>query len=91
MKRLLALPILIFALALEAGAQPVPVGPNNVEMIVKLLDGTAINGHHWVYYGSLTNFEFTLTVTDNLKQSTKTYFNPLGQFASAGDVNAFPD
>ncbi len=63
----------------------------NVEMIVKVLDGTAINGHYWVYVGSLPNFEFTLTVTDNLRQTTRTYSNPLGQFASAGDITAFPD
>ncbi len=63
----------------------------NVEMIVKVLDGRAINGHYWFYFGSLTNFEFTLTVTDNLRQTTRTYSNPLGQFASAGDITAFPD
>ena len=37
---------------------------SNVELVVKVLDGTAINGHYWVFYGSLSNVQFEVIVTD---------------------------
>jgi hypothetical protein len=63
--------------------------PDNSELMIKVLDGTAINDSYWVYYGSLTNVEFELTVTDTQTGATKVYTNPLGNFASVGDVDAF--
>ena len=36
----------------------------NVELVVKVLDARAVNGHTWVFYGALTNVEYTITVTD---------------------------
>lgn len=62
----------------------------NVELVVKVLDGGGINGHHWVFYGSLSNVEFTLEVTDLLTGASRSYFNPLGSFASVGDIDALP-
>jgi hypothetical protein len=62
--------------------------PANVELVVKVLDGTWFNDHYWVYYGSLSNVEFTLTVTDTSTGNTVTYTNPLGDFGSDGDVRA---
>ena len=38
--------------------------PENPEVFVKLLDGTAINGEYCFLSGGLTNLEYTLTVTD---------------------------
>ncbi len=63
-------------------------GPSNVEVVVKVLDGRPVNGHFWVFYGALTNVEYTLEVTDTQTGETKTYRNPLGRFGSAGDVEA---
>jgi len=40
--------------------------PSNYELLVKVLDGRALNDHFWVFYGSLTNVEFDLTVTDTV-------------------------
>jgi hypothetical protein len=60
--------------------------PDNVETIVKVLDGTGLNGHHWVFYGALSNVEYTLTATDALTGASQRYFNPSGQFASVGDT-----
>lgn len=65
-------------------------GRDNVELMVKVLDGRSINGHFWVFYGSLSNVEFTITVTDVFTGLQKVYFNPAGRFASQGDVTAFP-
>src|SRR5262249_35114872 len=33
--------------------------PSNLELVVKVLDGRAINGHFWVFYGSMTDVQFT--------------------------------
>ena len=61
----------------------------NVELILKLIDGTGYNGHHWVYYGALSNVEYTFTVTDSETGAAKRYFNPATRFASSGDITAF--
>jgi hypothetical protein len=66
-------------------------GESNLELMVKVLDGTSINGHFWVYGGALSNVEYTLTVTDTLTRAVRTYHNPAGQFASLADVEAFFD
>jgi hypothetical protein len=64
-------------------------GSDNLELMVKVLDGSAINFHDWVYAGALSNVEYTLTVTDILNGMTRSYHNPAGQFTSLADVNAF--
>lgn len=63
--------------------------PENVELTVKVLDGRALNGRFWVFYGALTNVEFTLEVTDTETGRQKVYRNPSGRFASVGDSDAF--
>lgn len=62
---------------------------DNVELVVKVLDGRNVNGSFWVFYGALSNVAFTIEVTDTLTGDTKTYSNPRGVFASAGDTAAF--
>jgi hypothetical protein len=64
-------------------------GESNVEVVLKVLDGRPVNGKFWVYYGALSNVEYTLTVTDTATGKVKTYKNPLGRFASSGDTAAF--
>jgi hypothetical protein len=63
---------------------------SNVELMVKVLDGRPINGTFWVFYGALSNVEYTLTVTDTVTGRVRTYHNPAGRLASAGDTGAFP-
>jgi hypothetical protein len=62
---------------------------NNVELVVKVVDGRAVNGHFWVFYGALTDVEFTLSVTDTETGAVRTFFNPAGRLASVADVAAF--
>lgn len=62
---------------------------NNVELVVKVVDGRAFNNRFWVFYGALTNVEYTITVTDTQTGAVKTYFNPQGQLASVADTAAF--
>jgi ELWxxDGT repeat protein len=61
----------------------------NVELVLKVLDGTPVNGRHWVFYGALSNVEYTITVTDTQTGARKTYKNPKGQLASVADTGAF--
>lgn len=62
---------------------------SNVELVVKVLDARGFNGHFWVFFGALSNVEYTLTVTDTETGATKSYQNPSGRFASVGDTAAF--
>ncbi len=66
-------------------------GPDNVELILKVLDGRALNQHLWVFYGALSSVEYTVTVTDTATGSQKTYFNPSGNLGSVADTAAFED
>lgn len=62
---------------------------DNPELVVKVLDGRAVNGELWVFYGSLTSVEMTITANDTLGGEIVSYYNPLNRFASAGDTSAF--
>ncbi|HKD20251.1 MAG TPA: hypothetical protein VKG23_20550 [Thermoanaerobaculia bacterium] len=61
----------------------------NVELIVKVLDGRPINGHFWVFYGALSNVQYTITVKDTQTDTVRTYDNPDGHQASNADTSAF--
>ena len=64
--------------------------PDNLELLVKVLGGCDFNNNFWVFAGALTDVEFTLTVTDTATNTTKQYFNPLGQVAEPiTDTSAF--
>ena len=62
----------------------------DIDLTLKIVDGRAVNGHFWVFYGAVSNVAFTLRVTDRGTGRTKTYLGPVGRFASGGDVLAFP-
>lgn len=40
--------------------------PENVELVVKILDGRELNGHFWVFAASMTDLAYTLSVTEYL-------------------------
>jgi hypothetical protein len=64
--------------------------PNNVEVVTKVIDGRPLNGHFWVFYGALSNVEYTLTVTDTQTGQSRTYTNPAGRLESRADTAALP-
>ncbi|HET9766503.1 MAG TPA: ELWxxDGT repeat protein, partial [Thermoanaerobaculia bacterium] len=64
-------------------------GEENVEAVIKVLDGHGVNGHDWVFYGALSSVEYTLTVTDTQTGAVRRYFNPTGRLASVGDTQGF--
>jgi hypothetical protein len=59
---------------------------SNLELAIKILDGRALNGHWWVFYGALSNVEYRITVEDTTTGAIRIYQNPLHQFASRGDT-----
>ena len=63
--------------------------PSNVELVVKVLDGSGINGHHWVFYGALSDVSYTIIVTNRFTGVSRTYTNPQGNLASVADTQAF--
>jgi ELWxxDGT repeat protein len=66
--------------------------PDNLEALVKVLDGTGLNDRFWVFQGSLSNVQQVLTVTDSVTGAARRYGNAQGQFRSFADVEAFaPD
>ncbi|HVS12789.1 MAG TPA: hypothetical protein VMV46_02605 [Thermoanaerobaculia bacterium] len=64
--------------------------PENVELVVKVLDARAINAHYWVYTGALSDVAYTVTVTDTLTGAVRNHDNPEGSQCGQGDVEAFP-
>ena len=66
--------------------------PNNWEMLIKVLDGCAINGHYWVYSAAATDLGLDITVTDTATGAIWDYAKRPGPPAPAiTDAKAFPD
>jgi hypothetical protein len=64
---------------------------SNPEMLVKVLNGCAVNNFYWVFYSADTNVGFTVTATDTVSGHTRTYTNPDVTAASPiQDTGAFP-
>ncbi len=65
---------------------------NNWEVLIKVLDGCALNGHVWVFGASTTDLGYVIRVTDTVTGTVKEYRNEPGMPASAiTDVTAFPE
>jgi hypothetical protein len=64
--------------------------PDNLELMLKVLDGRGVNGAFWVFYATLTDVAFDLTVTDTATGQSKVYSKPQGRIESHADVQAFP-
>jgi hypothetical protein len=65
-------------------------GAENVEAVVKVLDGCGAGGHYWVFAGGLTNVNVVVTVTDTETNDVQTYTNPANtQFQPVQDTAAF--
>ena len=63
--------------------------PANLELVVKLLDGRAINDRFWVFYGGLSDVEYAITVTDSDTGAQRRYTNPAGEIDGEADLDAF--
>ena len=66
--------------------------PDNWEVLIKVLDGCALNDHVWVYGASTTDLGYSIRVTDTATGIEREYRNEPGVPASAiTDATAFPD
>ena len=64
--------------------------PSNVEVIAKIVDGCAFNGHSWVFASGLTNVGVTLTYTDLVTGNQAVYrSSPGSAFPPIQDTSAF--
>ena len=63
----------------------------NVEVLVKVLDGCAVNGHYWVFAAGLTDLDVILDVYDTQNQESEIYHSEEGRpFQPIQDTGAFP-
>ncbi len=60
------------------------------QLLVNMLDGCNVNGHHWLYFATVTDTELTVKVRDTQTGRTWVYFKPAGSVpAPVRDVEAF--
>jgi photosystem II stability/assembly factor-like uncharacterized protein len=78
------------AVALSDGAGAfVFFAPENPEVVVKLIDGRALNGKFWLFTGGLSSLEYRITVTDLETGASRQFTKPAGELASFADTAAF--
>lgn len=63
--------------------------PTNIEVFVKMLDASSINSGIWAFLGGLTDFEYTLRITDTFTGKTNTYLKPADSTCGWNHVPAF--
>lgn len=73
---------------------------DNVELTVKILDGTSLNDHFWLFAASMTDLDYTLTVIDHDRAAceptgpcprTRVYHGAPGQNRNVIDTALFHD
>lgn len=63
---------------------------SNVEAVIKVLNGCALNQSFWVFTAGLTNVRVDITVTDTQTGVSKTYTNPQNtKYEAVQDTSAF--
>ncbi|MCB1035791.1 MAG: alpha/beta fold hydrolase [Acidobacteria bacterium] len=63
---------------------------SNWEVLIKVLNGCGVNGHHWLLLAATTTVEYSIRVTDLATGQTETYTNPLGNRSQAfADTTTF--
>ncbi len=66
-------------------------GAENPELLVKVLDGCAANGHFWVLGAAATNVHFVLQISDSETGTSWRHENAANTLAPAfADTQAFP-
>ncbi|HVT57175.1 MAG TPA: fibronectin type III domain-containing protein [Thermoanaerobaculia bacterium] len=62
---------------------------DNIELVVKVLDGRPVNGRFWLFYGALSDVRYDLRITDTATGAVRTYHNAAGNLCGLGDTSAF--
>ncbi len=63
--------------------------PENLEVLVKVLDGCNVNGHHWVSAASATDMGLDLVVRDLRSGTERRYVKAAGEPEAFTDTSAF--
>ena len=63
---------------------------DNPEVLVKVLNGCAINGHRWVFASAASDQDLTLEASDWGTSSRRSYQSPAGEPLWITDTRAFP-
>jgi hypothetical protein len=62
---------------------------DNLELVVKILDGCSVNGHYWVFIAGVTDLEVGIELRDFITGNRVDYSNPQGiPFETIVDVRA---
>lgn len=61
---------------------------DNIELLVKVLNGCRINGHRWIYVAPATDVAFNILVEAQLTGEKWVLRNPQGAQTVAGDIQA---
>ncbi len=61
----------------------------NPEVIVKMVDATGIGQNYWIFYGCMTDLEYTLSVKENATGAVKRYAKDLGKPCGQFDTSGF--
>jgi len=64
--------------------------PDNIELVVKVLDGRPLNNFFWVFHGGLSHIEYWVTVVDTVADTTRTFHKFPGTLCGGGSIDAFP-
>jgi len=65
-------------------------GPDNLEILIKVLNACVPFERYWVFYAAATNVEYSIEVVETERGVAKVYTNEAGLFAPAtGDTDAF--
>ena len=64
----------------------------NLEILIKVLDGCELNRHAWVFGAATTNLGYSVKVTDTVTETVREYRNEAGTTATRiADTSAFSD
>ena len=62
---------------------------DNLELVVKVIDGRSVNGKFWVFVGAMTSGRWYLEIRDTGTGQIRRYQNVEGQLLSLADTEAF--
>lgn len=60
--------------------------PDSVDLVVGMMNNCPVDNRFWVFYGALSNVDYTIRVTDTESGSSREYAN---QFTPVQDTSAF--
>ena len=63
--------------------------PNNIELVVKVVDGRPLNGKFWVFVGTLTDGNWVVTIRDTQTGAVRFYQSAVDAMRSLADTDAF--